>query len=135
MPPDVPAHLLLDPLAHHLGATLRRGNRLLSAAAQLRLRLAVNAGFVHPDPYGVSGHAVNHLFRLLEAPALKEAIDLCGADLGMIVSDRLFRDVTGNDGYVDHDRYRRVRATCKETDASAWLWLSRTGAPAAGPAG
>ncbi|MFD0689568.1 hypothetical protein [Actinomadura fibrosa] len=129
LPPDVPAYLLLDPLAHHLKAVLRHGNRLYSRALQMRLRVAVNAGFVHRDAYGVVGHAVNHLFRFLDAPAFKEAISLSEAEVGLIVSDRLYGDVAGSGGYVDQAQYRPVQVVCKETKADAHVWLSRTSVP------
>ncbi|WP_157610221.1 hypothetical protein [Spirillospora albida] len=121
---DIPAHLLLDPLAHHLGAVLRRGNRLLAPAARMRLRLAVHMGPVFRDRYGVSGHAVVHLFRMLDCEAVRAGIDLSDSDLAMIVSERLFQDVVRNNGYVDRSRYRPVAVKCKETTDQGWLWLS-----------
>lgn len=127
LPPGMPGHLLLDPLAHHLGAMLRHSNRCRSDAARLRLRVAVTAGFVRWDGRGVAGHAVIHLFRLLEAPAFKEAIELSGSDVGVIVGDRMFEDVTGSGAYVERERYRPVHVVCKETKATAWLWTSGSG--------
>ncbi|KAB2346855.1 hypothetical protein [Actinomadura rudentiformis] len=123
LPPAVPAFLLMDPLAHHLKAVLRRRNMMLSEAARLRLRVAGHAGFVFVDEYGVGGRAVTHLFRMLEAADFKEAIDLAGTDLGLIVSDEMYREVTGNGAYIDPERYRALRVKCKETVADAWLWL------------
>ncbi|MFI0355890.1 hypothetical protein [Actinomadura sp. 9N407] len=124
LPPGVPPYLLLDPLAHHLDAALRRGNRLFSAAAQMRLRMAVHQGYVQFDAYGVVGHAVNHMFRLLDSAVLKEAIETAGADLGVIVSDRMFGDVAGHGGIIDPARYRPVQVSCKETQAKAWIWMA-----------
>ncbi|MFG2006081.1 hypothetical protein ACGFNU_43715 [Spirillospora sp. NPDC048911] len=123
LPPVVPTFLLLDPLAHHLNAVLRRHNLMLSEMARLRLRLAGHAGFVYVDEYGVGGRAVNHLFRMLEASDFKEAIELAGTDLGLIVSDEMYRDVAGNGAYINPERYRSLRVKCKETVADAWLWL------------
>ncbi|MBO2460701.1 hypothetical protein [Actinomadura violacea] len=127
LPPGMPGHLLLDPLAHHLGAMLRHSNRCRSEASRLRLRVAVSAGFVRRDAYGVAGHAVIHLFRLLDAPAFKEAIELSGSDVGLLVGDRMFEDVTGSGAYVERERYRPVHVVCKETKATAWLWTSGSG--------
>ncbi|MEU5883341.1 hypothetical protein [Spirillospora sp. NPDC047279] len=127
LPPDVHSFLLLDPLAHHLNAVLRRHNMILSEAARLRLRVAVHAGYIFVDEFGVGGHALNHLFRLLESRDFKEAIALEGADLGLIVSDSMYGDVLGGGVYIDPTGYRSLRVKCKETVADAWLWLPGQG--------
>ncbi|MFB4296774.1 hypothetical protein [Actinomadura sp. NTSP31] len=131
LPPEIPGYLLLDPLAHHLGALLRTWNLYRSELARLRMRVAVTAGPVRWDEYGVSGRVVIELFRLLEAPSFKEAIDLSGADLGLLAGERLFEDVVCSGPYVERERYRAVKVACKETKAVGWLWLSRSGAVAA----
>ncbi|MGP4029735.1 hypothetical protein [Actinomadura sp. 3N407] len=121
VPPDVAAEHLLDPFAHHLVAVLRRYNRLSSHAAQLKLRLAVHTGRVHSDDHGVTGPALVHLFRLLDAPAFKK-IAADTADLAVIVSDRLYTDVTEGGGLIDPTAYKPQRITCKETRTRAWIW-------------
>jgi hypothetical protein len=120
VPPGVPVHHLLDPLAHHLTAALRRYNRLASTDAQLRLRVAVHAGYVYRDDHGVAGRAVVHLFRLLDSAVFKCALADSGADLGVIVSDRLYGDA---DGLVEDAAYRQLNVICKETSAKAWVWI------------
>lgn len=131
LPPEIPGHLLLDPLANHLSAMLRQWNLYRSDVARLRMRVAVTAGPVRWDEYGVSGRVVIELFRLLEAPSFKEAIDLSGSDLGLLAGERLFEDVVCSGPYVEQERYRAVQVACKETKAVGWLWLSRSGAVAA----
>ncbi|MBC6457856.1 hypothetical protein [Actinomadura sp. HBU206391] len=126
-PPDVPAEALLDPLAHHLHAGLRRHNRLASETGRLRLRAAVHSGRVHRDLNGVAGHAALHLFRLLEAAAFKKAFNTSGADLGLIVSDGLYRDASRHGGLINPAAYQRLRVSCKETRAWGWLWLPPAG--------
>ncbi|WP_067801399.1 nucleotidyl cyclase domain-containing protein [Actinomadura formosensis] len=121
-PPTVAAEQLLDPFAHHLVAVLRRYNRLASQTARLRLRLAVHTGQVHRDDHGVTGPALVHLFRLLDAPAFKKAAADIGADLAMIVSGRLYSDVTENDALIDPAAYKPQRIICKETRTQAWIW-------------
>ncbi|MFI0451800.1 hypothetical protein [Actinomadura sp. 6N118] len=84
-----PAHVSVEPLLghwiHQLRAALRQYNRISAATAQLRLRAAIHAGFVKADPYGVGGRAVLHLFRLLDAPTFKTALENNNhADLGLI---------------------------------------------------
>ncbi|MFC9975165.1 hypothetical protein ACFVH6_30135 [Spirillospora sp. NPDC127200] len=124
LPRQVPTYLLLDPLAHHLNALLRRGNLWYAEPLRMRLRLAVHAGYVHRDAYGVVGRSVNHLFRLLDSAALRAMLDGSGGDLGMIVSDELFGDVADYSGLTDTGRYRAVDVVCKETRARGWVWLT-----------
>jgi hypothetical protein len=113
---------LLDPFAHHLTAVLRRYNRMAGPTTRMKLRLAVHAGHVHRDEHGVAGPDVIHLFRLLEAPAFKRFAADIVSDLAVIVSDRLYSDVTGNGGLTDAGAYTPLRITSKETRTRAWTW-------------
>jgi class 3 adenylate cyclase len=122
-PPDADADRFLNPLAHHLHAVLRRSNRLASDSTRLRLRVAVHHGRVLYDAYGVAGHAVNHLFRLLEAPAFKKQVESADADLTMVISDQLYQDAAEFGGLFNPAAYQKLRIASKETHASAWLWL------------
>ncbi|WP_157431743.1 hypothetical protein [Actinomadura hibisca] len=124
LPRQVPTYLLLDPLAHHLHALLRRDNLWYVDPLRMRLRVAVHTGYVHRDAYGVLGRSVNHLFRLLDSAALRAMLDATGGDLGMIASDELFGDVTDYSGLTDTGRYRAVDVACKETRTRGWIWLA-----------
>lgn len=126
-PPNVPPHLLLDPLAHHLVAMLRRGNRLASDPARMRLRMAVHSGHVETDDHGVVGGAVNHLFRLLDAPRFRDMAARSGTELSLIVSNRLYEEVLSSRGVLFPELYRPVEISCKETVARGWIWLSPGG--------
>jgi hypothetical protein len=128
LPSDVPPHLLVDTLPHHLHTALRRGNRLLSSLARMRLRMAVHVGSVYRDSYGVSGHAVNHLFRLLDADVLRDAIESSRAPLGVIISDGLYKGLAGYGGPPDVLGYRPVQVVRKETETRAWVRLPWEGA-------
>ena len=123
LPPKVLADTLLDPLAHHLNVLLRRSNRFANDATRLRLRVAVHIGDVHRDANGVFGHAVNHLFRLLEASKFKKLLAASDADLGLIASDRLYQATTYRAGLIDADAYQSINVRCKETRARGWVWL------------
>jgi hypothetical protein len=131
-PPHVPAEDLMDPFAHHLTAVLRRYNRLASASAGLRLRLAVHTGRIHHDAHGVTGQALIHLFRLLEATSFKRAFANAGTDLGLIVSGHLYADATSSSAFIDPDAYKPLRITCKETRTQAWAWFPPSRAGSAG---
>jgi hypothetical protein len=126
-PPEIPSETLMDPLAHHLHATIRRRNHLASDTARLRLRMAVHAGRIHHDEHGLTGDALVHLFRLLNAPAFKRAA--VDTDLALIVSDQLYTDAYRNGALIDPDAYRSRRIAHKETRTKAWIWLPPTPRP------
>ncbi|MFG2000655.1 hypothetical protein ACGFNU_16075 [Spirillospora sp. NPDC048911] len=110
-----------------MSTTLRRHNRQAADPVRIQLRAALHIGPVYPDPHGVSGHAVNHTARLLEAPALKEALATSGADLGFITSPFVYEFVAAHsDGDIPASAYRRLDVTVKETSISAWIWLPFT---------
>ncbi|HEU5158670.1 MAG TPA: hypothetical protein VFU43_16855 [Streptosporangiaceae bacterium] len=127
MPPAVPAEALLDPLAHHLHALLRRANRYTSDTARLRVRVAVHSGDVHGDANGVAGHAVVLLFRLLDCRRFKRMLADSGADVGLIVSASLYQETTHRAGFVDAVSYEPINVRRKETRARAWVWLPPPG--------
>jgi hypothetical protein len=130
-PAGAPAMTLLYPFAEHLRAGIRRHNRFHTEPAQLRLRAAVHAGQVRFDDHGVSGDAVNHLFRMLDAPAFKRALDTSGADFALVTSDSVFDDVVfSGTGLIDPDMYAPVQIRCKETRSEAWLYLPPVRNPA-----
>jgi class 3 adenylate cyclase len=122
-PPDVEPTDLLDPFAHHLTALLRRSNKLASEPARLRVRVAVHTGRIHADERGIAGQSLVHLYRLLDAPAVKRALNASGADLGLVVSDHLYAQARAHGGFFNPAAYRTLTIRYKETRARAWLWL------------
>ncbi|HUK69336.1 MAG TPA: hypothetical protein VLW50_11395 [Streptosporangiaceae bacterium] len=123
-PPGTPEAALIDPLVDHLRAGLRRHNKLCSDLATIRLRMAVHAGQVQFDQNGVSGYAVTHLFRMLEAAAFKRAFTKSDADFALVASAALYKDVISQGpGLIDPDMYAPINIRCKETRARAWLYL------------
>jgi len=67
-PPGISPGQILDPLIHHLNALLRSHARRAGQGMQLDLRMAIHYGYVYYDAHGVTGYALTHLYRLLEAP-------------------------------------------------------------------
>ena len=123
-PQGTPETALIDPLVDHLRAGLRRHNKLCSDLAAIRLRMAVHAGQVHFDQNGISGYAVTHLFRMLEAAAFKRAFAASDADFALVASAALYEDVISRGpGLIDPDMYAPINIRCKETRARAWLYL------------
>lgn len=130
VPPGAPTAVLIDPLVELLFTKLRFHNKVASDIAQIRLRVALHLGHVYFDDHGVVGRAVNHTFRLLEAPAFKSALGAGPADLGLVASDYVYDDlICDGPGLIDPATYRSIAAVVKETEARAWMYLPAGGAP------
>lgn len=91
----------------------------------LRLRLAVHAGAVHTDTHGLAGNAVNHVFRLNEGEALRQAIGEARSDTALLVSDAVHESAVraGLPG-VDPTTFHSVPVRVKETRGRAWLHVA-----------
>ncbi|GAA3199803.1 hypothetical protein [Actinocorallia longicatena] len=111
---------LLGLFPQHLAAVLAAENEGLGGPSRLRLRLALHAGNVYSDRYGVGGHAVNFLFRLLEADAYRSAITGASSDLSLLISAPLL-DSTPPGGL----RCTPLAIENKETRTTAWLAFPR----------
>jgi hypothetical protein len=115
---------LLDPLVAEIRARLRAYNKTASVAAQLRLRMAMDAGYVDLDGHGASGSAIIRLFRMLDAPTLKEAFALGGGDFVLVVSDYLFTEVVQyGPGLIEPALFQEILVEVKETRERGWVWL------------
>lgn len=123
-PSDTDPNVLLDPLAYHLTAVLRRENRYAGPNARLRLRLAVHHGPVVRDAHGVAGDTALELFRLLDARAFKNLLDAHpDAEAGLIVPDRLFAEAAGQGGLIMPEAYGRLRVVSKGMRIDARVWM------------
>jgi Tfp pilus assembly protein PilF len=123
VPPEVPKSSLAETLPLTLAAMLRNHNLHHRTEEHIRLRLALHAGEVHYDDYGVVGSAVNHAFRLLNARPLKQALAASPGLLALISSAWFYEEVIRHNPESRPDTYRRVRVAVKETDTSAWICL------------
>jgi len=122
VPPAHRTNRLLTTVVERLRSEVRRHNEVSALPAQMQLRIAVNTGEVWHDGNGLVGTAVNHAFRILEAVQLKEALLRSAAEVGVIVSGRVYEDVVQHGlGLVDPTDYRRIDVSVKETITEAWL--------------
>lgn len=122
VPRGIASAAVVDGLPLRLKAELRRYNRTAGAGAELRLRAAVHAGEVHKDGHGLVGAAVNHLFRLLEATALRQALEEPGREVALLASDHFYESVIRHgSGQIDPGAYRQVPVSVKETETRGWL--------------
>ncbi|MEV0607287.1 hypothetical protein AB0I61_13050 [Polymorphospora rubra] len=114
----------LAPLVDRL---LREHNRGLSPEARVRLRIAVHQGLVHLDgANGFPSDAVVHVCRLADAPTVKAALRrFASADVALIVSDTIYRDVVQHYRDLRPEHFARVSATLpdKDFDAPAWIYV------------
>lgn len=121
VPPEVPKSVLAVRVPRELAAALAEHNQTHDGRAGIRLRLAVHAGEIHRDDYGVVGTAINVAFRLLEAEQLKRALADSAGVLAVIASQWFFDEVIRHDPASGPALYRRVQVSVKETSATAWI--------------
>src|ERR1044072_4650005 len=74
VPSQIPKALFVETLPYALVAGLRRHNSGHAPASGIRLRMAVHAGEVAYDEFGVTADAINLVFRLLAAAPLRETL-------------------------------------------------------------
>lgn len=123
VPPEVAPIRLSDELPSRLVAGLRRHNAVHSAAAAMQLRVALHAGQVGRDEYGVVGDALNFAFHILDASEMKSALRSTASVLGLITSNSFYHDVIVNDPAAYADSYRMIPVSGEETSTVAWLRL------------
>jgi tetratricopeptide (TPR) repeat protein len=128
VPSDVPKSLLVTRIPAALAAAIGRHNEGSTIQRRMRLRLALHAGEIHQDAYGVAGAAINHAFRLIEAPALKSALDRSPGVLAVIVSGWFFDEVVRHHPAAAPGVYRETQVTVKETETVAWIRVADDGA-------
>src|SRR5262249_5292817 len=109
VPPTVSTGWLVDPLPALLAAAPERHKRRGGPAVRLQLRAALHVGPVFRDPRGLSGHALIHAARMLDAPVLKRSLRDTQADLAFITSEHVYDTVIRQTrGLADPDSYQRV---------------------------
>ena len=135
--PRVPKSVLVTSFLTELASALDEHNEGRDPLGQIQLRAAVHAGEVIFDGFGVTSRAVNLAFRLLEAPALKQAMASSSQVLGLMASRWVFEEVVRQAPAASPEAYALQRVTVKETRTFGWMRLlggrparSLIGAPA-----
>ena len=121
VPAEVPKELLVGWLPPALAAGLGQHNGAHPGPEQIRLRMALHAGEVRYDEYGVTAVSVNLAFRLLEADPLRAALARSPGVLAVIASSWFFEEVVRQCGASA--RYRPVEVAVKETTTIGWICL------------
>jgi hypothetical protein len=142
VPPEIPKGPFVEFLPNALAVALHRHNLTHDAGARIRLRMALHAGEVAYDDHGVTAPSINHSFRLLEAPPLKEALKTSRGVLALITSAWFFDEVVRHSDGLDPTTFRPVSVAVKETRTTGWISLPDRPFPAdadllatAGPGG
>jgi tetratricopeptide (TPR) repeat protein len=130
LPPEVPKSLLVESLPAALVAELRTHNSVHRRQEQIRLRMALHAGEVSYDEFGVTAASVNLAFRLLDAGPLKSALAASPGVLAIIVSSWFFEEVVRHIEVDLASGYRPAAVTVKETTTTGWICLPDHPSPA-----
>jgi len=118
--PTVILPLLIRSLASALGADNAR------SPDRIRMRMSVGAGLIERHPAGFSGQLIVDVNRLVDSPALRQALaDAPACDLAVAMSDHVYAMVVGP-GYpgIPDGQFSPMNVVAKEFSATAWLWLS-----------
>jgi hypothetical protein len=125
LPPGVDEARVITGLWRELREGLHRYNRHASAAARLRMRIAVHEGQTYIADNGFAGDAINTVCRLRDCVEVKHALSATDGDLVLIVSDRIFYDVIC--GYDAHDlrasAFTEVNVTMSDKDFHARAFI------------
>jgi hypothetical protein len=93
-------------------------------AAQIQLRAAAHLGPVNHDGHGFVGSDVDFIFRMLDARPLKRALASTGADLALIVSEYVYRNIVSrHPSLVSPTAFQPIRVQVKYTRIRAWTYL------------
>jgi tetratricopeptide (TPR) repeat protein len=123
VPAEVTKGLLVESLPSALATALRAHNGTHPVREQIRLRMALHAGEVNYDEYGVTAASINLAFRLLDASALKAALAGSSGVLAVIASSWFFEEVVRHSVAGAAAAYRPVEVGVKETTAIGWIYL------------
>ncbi|HEX6469313.1 MAG TPA: hypothetical protein VF069_09475 [Streptosporangiaceae bacterium] len=123
LPADVDEALVVADFVEELTKRLRRQNRQLRRETRLRMRAAIHSGVLSMGANGYAGPGPVETCRLLDAAPLKDALAAADdADLAVIVSDRLYRDIV-EPGFrgLQPKQFWPVRVIVKEYDGTGYI--------------
>lgn len=120
--PTVPPARILGVWVTEVHEQLRRENPDLRMP--LGLRVGLHVGPVTHDAQGISGHAVDLACRLTDSAAARLLLERDRADLVVVVSDSLYREVVRHGGrFVDPGDYAPADLRTKDGATPAWVRL------------
>lgn len=125
--------MLACALVDRIRTGLRKHNELSSYIAHIQLRVALHSGEVQLDDHGLIGAAVLHVFRLVDAPQLRQALAESDAELAFIASEQVYQDVLRGVTGLDPAEFSPVEVKVKETAARGWIRVPGCPKPRAEP--
>jgi len=123
VPAEVPKGLLAGSLPSEVVSALSAHNSAHPGPEQIRLRMALHAGEVTYDEYGVTAASINLAFRLLDSAPLREALAGSPGVLAVIASSWFFEEVIRHIPAAARSAYQPVPVTVKETATTGWICL------------
>lgn len=136
--PDLSAIQVVGVVIRHLGASLAEVNRQVPSDERLRLRIALHRGDVLIDAHGFVGSALVEACRLSNAAALREQLAATTADMALIVSDQVWKQLLGlHKEPLGPSVYHPAAFTAHGVTTRAWVHVpeypTRAGAIATSP--
>jgi hypothetical protein len=122
-PANVGKGAFAEKLPVALVSALQSHNEVHPPEEQVRLRLVLHAGEITRDKRGVTAPAIIHAFRLLDAPALKEALKDSRGVLAIAASAWFYDEVVRHHPQYAPEEYVQVVVEVKETSSFAWIRL------------
>jgi hypothetical protein len=124
VPAGEPEATVVDAFFRELSGRLFARNHRRPAAERLRLRAAVTHGMVSLSSSGFGGLPVVEVKRLVDSFPLRQAVAACTADLVVLLSGQVHRDIVAA-GYttLPTAELRRMQVQEKEHRDEAWLWI------------
>jgi class 3 adenylate cyclase len=120
--PQLAATRVVEVIIGRLRASLAARNRRAPGGERLRLRVALHRGEILIDPHGFVGGALVEASRLSNAAALREQLAATAADLGLIVSDQVWKQLTwSRHDLVDPGVYQPVSLSAHAITTRAWM--------------
>ncbi|QFZ20118.1 nucleotidyl cyclase domain-containing protein [Saccharothrix syringae] len=120
--PDVPKTAFVDFVPREMTRELAAHNDKHPVQERVRLRMALHAGEVLYDEYGVTGAAVNLTFRLLDATPVRDALRVASRRYALVTSDWFFEEVVRQSVNAHPRNFRPVVVRVKETETTGWLY-------------
>jgi effector-associated domain 2 (EAD2)-containing protein len=121
VPATVRKGAFAGPLPTALAAALAVYNAEHPPQERLELRLALHAGEVTFDEYGVAANAVTVACRLLDAQQLKDVLAESPGNLAMICSNWFYTEVIKHRPTYAPQSYRRVTVDVKTFSDDGWI--------------
>lgn len=123
VPPSVSKRLVAGAVVRALTVAVDAHNQTHEEKEQLAFRVGLHAGEVTFDSRGVTGPAIIHVHRLLDATPLKEAHANSTSTLAVITSDWFYHDVVYHYPDCAPEAYRKIDVNVKETSGTGWIRL------------